>query len=192
VEDHEATTRWQRGHVRARRVAASLSVWTDSGDVADVWRELTAGFVTETVPRRRTTRAPSTTEPQPGVVVTSLLHRRPDMTVDEFVAHWRDVHQPMSLRIHPQHSYVRNLVAPAVAPATAPSFDAICEEGFAALDDVLEPSRFFGADPASRWQDNARTIGDDVPAFLDTEHTVATIMRDSLLRDLSRGSAPAG
>jgi hypothetical protein len=93
----------------------------------------------------------------------------------------------MSLRIHPQHTYVRNLATRTAAPATA-QFDAVCEEGFASIDDVLEPSRFYGADltDATRdegWPPNAKTIGGDVLLFLDTDHTVATIMREYRLRD---------
>jgi hypothetical protein len=191
VEDHGNTERWQRRtRPPARRVAASLAVWAEDGDdvgtvtaiFGEVWPDHSAGVVTETVTRWRTERATSATEPQPGVTVTSMLHRRPDMTFDAFVAHWRDVHQPMSLRIHPQRTYVRNLVTRAPEPAP-PRFDAICEEGFASIDDVLEPARFFGADPTAPWKDNARTIGEDVPLFLDTEHTVATIMREYRLRE---------
>jgi hypothetical protein len=191
VEDHENTQRWQRQtRPLARRVAVSLAGWAEDGDdvspitaiIGEVWSNHSACVVTETVPRWRTDRATSATEAQPGVTVTSLLHRRPDITPVEFVTHWRDVHQPMSLRIHPQHTYVRNLVTRA-AVAAPPPFDAICEEGFASVDDVLDPSRFFGADPGAPWKDNARTIGDDVPLFLDTEHTVATIMREYRLRE---------
>ena len=191
VEDHEHTERWQRRtRPLARRVAASIAVWAEDGDdvspitaiVGDVWSDHSACVVTETVPRWRTDHGISATEPQPGVVVTSMLHRRTGLNFDQFVAHWRDVHQPMSLRIHPQHTYVRNLATRAAVPAS-PQFDAICEEGFASVDDVLEPSRFFGADAGAPWKDNARTIGDDVPLFLDTDHTVATIMREYRLRD---------
>lgn len=191
LEDRDAADRWQRGRVPARRVAASLAVWAEDGDdvgvitalVSQWWPDHAVCVVTETVPRWRTDRATSFTEPQPGVVVTSLLYRRTGMTPYEFAAHWRDVHQPMSLRIHPQHTYVRNLVTRACAPGRAAAFDAICEEGFASVDDVLDPSRFYGADPTRPWKDNARTIGDDVPLFLDTERTVATIMREYRLRD---------
>ena len=121
--------------------------------------------------------------PQPGVLVTSLLHRAPSLSRDEFVAHWRDVHQPMSLRIHPQHTYVRNVVARVVEPAS-PQFDAVCEEGFASVDDVVDRSRFFGADvTGTTWRENATTIGDDIPLFLDVRRTEATITREYRLRD---------
>ena len=195
VSDDEATAQWRRGgRPGARQVAAVLALWTESGDdvgavtriVGDVWPDHAVSVVTETVPRWRTDRATSAVEPQPGVIVTSLLHRAPAMTRDEFVGHWRDVHQPMSLRIHPQHTYVRNVVARVLVPAS-PQFDAVCEEGFASVDDVLDRSRFFGADVATAtWQENATTIGDDIPRFLDTGRTVAIIMREHRLRDFRR------
>ena len=58
------------------------------------------------------------------------------------------------------------LVTRTVAAGT-PQFDAIAEEGFVSVDDVLEPSHFYGADltDATReagWPDNAKTIGGDV------------------------------
>jgi len=195
VEDLEATTRWQRGRVAERRFAASLAVWAEDGDVVDeitavvddVWADRSVCIATETVPRWRTDRATSATEPQPGVLVTSLLYRKSSMTPHEFYVHWRDVHLPMSLRIHPQHTYVRNLVTRAVVAGT-PQFDAIAEEGFGSVDDVLEPSHFYGADLTDDtrdegWPANAKTIGGDVVLFLDTDHTVATIMREYRLRD---------
>ena len=198
VEDHEATLRWQRRQrPLARRVALSLSAWTECGDDATELVEAlgpagvdnAAFVVTESVPRWDVDRTVSTGEPRPGVTVTSLLCRAPTMSHDAFVAHWRDVHQPMSLRIHPQRTYVRNVVARILTP-DAPSVDAVCEEGFGSLEDVLDPSRFFGADLAgTTWEDNARVIGDDVRLFLDTSHTTATIMRDHPLRSFRHGMA---
>ncbi len=195
VEDHDATSRWQ-GPTPAsgRRVAAILSAWTEcADDVEDLERAVVAlsphvaGFVvTESVPRWRTERTTSVTDTQPGVIVTSLLCRAPVMSRDEFVAHWRDVHQPMSLRIHPQWRYVRNVVS-RVLTSGAPEIDAVCEEGFESVDDVLDPQRFFGADVSTAtWQDNVRTIRDDIPQFLDPARTTATIMREVRVRSFRR------
>ena len=191
VEDHEATLRWQRRERSlASRLRLSLSAWTECGDdVSELVAALgpladdhAAFVVTEAVPRWEAARTVSATGPRPGVTVTSLLCRNPAMTHDEFVAHWRDVHQPMSLRIHPQRTYVRNVVARTLTAETVP-IDAVCEEGFASLDDVLDPARFFGADTSGRsWKENAGVIGADVGLFLDTAHTTATIMRDHRLR----------
>jgi EthD domain len=196
VEEHDATLRWQRRErPAARRVALVLSAWTDCGDEVEnlvdalgpAGDDHDAFVVTESVPRWEMGPPVDSLEPRPGYTVTSLLCRNPAMTRDEFVAHWRDVHQPMSLRIHPQRTYARNVVARTLTP-WVPPVDAICEEGFLSLDDILDPSRFFGADPAgASWQDAAGVIGADVRLFLDTDHTVATITRDFRLRTFPRG-----
>ena len=195
IEEADDTTRWQRlPRPAARRVVATIAAWTECGDdvgplaeiVADRFPDHAGLVVTEAIPRWRNPRVTSTSAPQEGVIVTSLLFRSPAMSHDEFVSHWRDVHQPMSLRIHPQWTYVRNV---AVRPLTpdAPPLDAICEEGFASVDDVLEPSRFYGGDlSGSTWRENAQTIGDDVRIFLDTDRTTSTIAREYRLRDFRR------
>ena len=133
---------------------------------------------TETVPAVAHRRARVPPSCNPGVIVTSLLTVSPSMTPDEFSRIWRDVHQPMSLRIHPQHTYVRNLVG-ARGHTRKPAVRRGVREGFESVDDVLDRSRFFGADLHERHVgDNATTIGDDIPVFLDTEHTVATVTRE--------------
>ncbi len=195
VEDRDATMRWQRrDRPLAGRVVATLAAWTECGDDASDVEAATArlsseyaGFVvTEAVPRWRTDRSVSGTEPRPGVVMTSLLRRATQLSRDEFLAHWQHVHQPMSLRIHPQWTYVRNVVARALT-AGAPDVDAICEEGFASVDDVLDPARFYGGDLTNAsWQDNAQTIGNDVKLFLDAARTTSTIMREYRLRTFRR------
>lgn len=195
VEDREATMRWQRRtEPMEGRLAAVLSTWTECADetgdveaaVAQLSDDYAAYVVTEAVPRWNTDRSTSATEPVPGVIVTSLLGRAASMNRAEFEAHWQHVHQPMSLRIHPQWTYVRNLVARTLTP-NAPDVDAVCEEGFAMVDDVLEPERFYGADVTNAtWQQNAETIGDDVPLFLDMANTTSTIMREYRLRTFRR------
>jgi EthD domain len=193
VENHEATQRWQGPRrPRARRLAAVLAVWTESGEdigeatrlVAEIWPDHAACVVTETVVRWRAGRRTSPTEPRSGCTVAAVLHRSPSMTHDQFQRHWIDTHQPMSLRIHPQNTYVRNVAARVLTPA-APRFDALSEEGFTSVEDVLEPDRFFGADlRGTTWQRNATEVGDDVLAFLDSQHTVAAVMHEYWLRDL--------
>ncbi|CAO5255608.1 EthD domain-containing protein [Frankia sp. AgKG'84/4] len=193
LENHEATERWQGPRrPRARRLAAVLAVWTESGEdvgevtrlVGEIWPDHAACVVTEAVVRWWTGRRTSPTDPRSGCTVTAVLYRSPSLTHDQFERHWIDTHQPMSLRIHPQHTYVRNVVARGLAPA-APQFDAISEEGFASVEDVLEPERFFGADVSdTTWQQNATAIGDDVQVFLDSQHTVAALMHEYWLRDL--------
>jgi hypothetical protein len=192
VEDREANDRWRGDRPPPQcRAVATLAVWTecadDVGDVEKLISEVSpryAGFVvTEAVPRWRAPRSASSAEPQPGVTVTSLLTRAPSLTGDQFLQHWYDVHMPMSLRIHPQWTYVRNVVS-RVLTLGAPTVDAICEEGFPEVDDVLEPSRFYGADsPSTPWKQGRVEIGEDVPKFLDPAQTMTSIMREYRLRD---------
>jgi hypothetical protein len=196
VEDVAANQRWRGNRPLPNgRPMATVSVWTecadDVADVADAVATLSshhAGYVvTEAVPRWWTNRATSDDEPRAGFVVTSMLCRAVGMTPDQFLRHWRDVHMPMSLRIHPQWTYVRNVVARPLTP-NAPEVDAICEEGFEQLDDILDPQRFYGADHhPTRVEANRAAIGDDVPKFLDTRRTQTSIMRDYTLRDLRAG-----
>ncbi|MCM3882985.1 EthD domain-containing protein [Frankia sp. R82] len=211
VEDRETTDRWQRrSEPVTRRFVAALSVWVEAGEdtgdvaalVADVWPDHVAAVVTEAVVRWGGSRPVSATRPQPGHTVAALLYRLPSLTHDQLVRHWIDVHQPMSLRIHPARTYVRNVVARVVPATGRPTpdgplvegepFDALSEEGFASLEDVLDPARFFGGDVTeATWQQNASTIGDDIRLFLDGTRTVAAVMDEYLLRDL-RSSRPPG
>ena len=193
VEDLGANRLWRGdGALRDGRPIATVSVWTEcADDVADVEEAVVglssdhAGYVvTEAVSRWWTDRSTSVDEPRAGFVVTSLLCRAAGTTPDEFLRHWRDVHMPMSLRIHPQWTYVRNMVARALT-LDAPAVDAICEEGFEQLDDILDPRRFYGADgDPSRVEANRAAIGEDVPKFLDAGRTETSIMREHSLRDL--------
>jgi hypothetical protein len=183
-QDREATEELRRGHLPEHHVVAMLSVWTTSADdpaLHDVARRLAprvaAYLVDETVPRWEAD------EPAPGAVtLTSLLHRPSSSSVQGFLDHWFDVHLPMSLRIHPQWTYVANVVSEALTPG-APAADAICEEGFRDVADVLDPTRFFGGDGGD-WRANRRTIGIDVPLFVDQVRSVSTIMREERLRPL--------
>ena len=195
VEDRAANDRWRGDRpAPAWRLGATLAAWTECADDVSELEKLVSsvssrcmGFVVaEAVPRWDAPRAVNQTEPQPGVTVTSLLTRAPSLSRDEFLAHWYDVHMPMSLRIHPQWTYVRNIVDRVLTP-NAPAVDAVCEEGFPDLEDVLEPSRFYGADAkATPWQRGRSEIGGDVPKFLDPAETMTSIMREYRVRDFRR------
>jgi hypothetical protein len=180
--DRDASESWWGAAPPARRLLVVLSAWVESGDEVDELAEVVASscgvdastaavVVTETVPRW---------EAAPSAVLTALLHRRAGSTHDEFVDHWRDGHQPLSFRIHPQCTYVRNDVSRRILGES--SFDAICDEGVRAVDDILDPARFYGADGGD-WKANRRIIGGDVPKFLDPA-TTASIMRETRIRDL--------
>jgi hypothetical protein len=181
VIDRPVTETWWGGSPPAARLLVVLSAWAESGDdpselvaiVAGACPEIevSAVVVTETVPRW---------EAAPAAVLTALLHRRADLSHEQFLDHWRDGHQPLSFRIHPQCTYVRNDVSRRLVGAA--SFDAICDEGVRDVEDILDPMRFYGADGGD-WKANRRTIGGDVPKFLDPA-TTASIMREHRFRDL--------
>ncbi|MCK9877575.1 EthD domain-containing protein [Frankia sp. Ag45/Mut15] len=210
LEDRATTDRWQRRtEPVARRFAATLSVWVEAGEdtadaaalVDEVWPDHVTGVVTEAVVRWNGPRQVSATQPLPGHTVTALLYRPPSLTHDQLVRHWIDVHQPMSLRIHPARNYVRNVVARVLPAAGKPAsddpfsdttqFDAISDEYFASLEDILDPSRFYGSDVSqTTWQQNATTIGDDVGLFLDGTRMAAAIMDEYLLRDFRAPRTP--
>ena len=137
--------------------------------------------VSEDVPRWEAPAAAAPRLQRPGVVLTALLFRAPTLSRAGFDNHWRDVHLPMSLRIHPQWTYVRNVVSSSM-DANAISLDGISEEGVPTSADILNPRRFFGADGGD-WRANRSQIHQDIPAFLDPHQTSATIMREYRIRD---------
>jgi EthD domain len=194
TEDLAATDIWMRRTERpSRRVAAVVAVWTlpgqEVGDVgriaADLWPDQVRCVVEETVVRRKPGQSSDATTPVPGRTMTSLLYRSPSQTHEEHLQHWAEVHQPLSLRIHPQHTYVRNAVI-GDQSAAGIDFDAISEEGFASVADIVEPARFFGADvTTSTWRENASTIGADIKLFLDRRRTTATVMFEYRLREVT-------
>ena len=193
VEEREITDQWQRRDPGAYRMHSVLSVWTEcADDVRDVEQVVSAissdyaGFVvTEAMPKGRAAGFVSSVDAQPGIKVTSLLCRASSLTRDEFLSHWYEVHMPMSLRIHPQWTYARNVISRTLTPG-APDGDAVCEEGFEHLNDVLDPERFYGADDGQTWVQNRATIGDDVVKFLDRSQSLTSIMREYRLRNFRR------
>ncbi len=184
VIDHDASTRWWGDRIPAKRLTAVLAARVDDTDVlAELdhgvtgWNDYqwSACVVAESVPRWDRPAEPDPERPQRGIVLTSLLHRAAHLSRHQFVDHWRTIHQPLSLRIHPQWTYVRNVVDRPLSGSV--DFDAVCEEGLADVDDVLDPARFFGADGGD-WRQNSRAIREDIPLFLDPSTTTSSLMRE--------------
>jgi len=196
VEDADATDRWEwRRPPTAWRPLVTVAAWTDCADdvvdlaavVADVTVRWAGYVVTEAVPRRGDRIEVPVGSARPGLTVTSMLKRAGSLDRDAFLRHWYEVHMPMSLRIHPQHTYVRNVVSRVLTP-DAPSIDAICEEGLATVDDLLDPARFFGADPDEPdWTRSRALIGADVPQFLDPDGTLTSLMNEYPVRNAPFG-----
>lgn len=112
-------------------------------------------------------------ERSPGLKQISLIHRKPELTLEAFLRHWHLIHTPLALEVHPLWRYLRGVVVEALS-ADAPAYDAIVELQFREQEDVTDLTRFYGGDVA-----NMKRIGKDVASFIDlsTIHIVNTSER---------------
>ena len=172
----------------ARQLVALVSLWMDSADdledatsfVTGIAEDVAAYTVTESV-----TRWWGGPEGVPGGVnAVSLLRRNQDMSHEQFLRHWAEVHMPISLRYHPQWKYVRNPLVRTIIgdPREAP--DAIAEEGFATSADLIDPMRFYGAvdGDSETLARNRAIVFEDVPVFLDTSATTTFVTEEHVIR----------
>lgn len=127
-----------------------ISVWGEEASAGDeAARLVTAtgcragGYrVSESTPRAYQRDWPDGEE-TPGVGLLTLFNRKRGLSDEGFIARWHGSHTPLSLRIHPLWSYLRNEIEATMLDGS-PRFDAIVEEHFAAAEDLLRPTRFFG------------------------------------------------
>jgi len=149
------------GNVEA--LAASLATTADRGLYAAELRSIKAHPITW---------APG--EPSPGIGLLFAAKRRPDLSHEEYDAHWRDGHAPLALRHHigmwdyTQCSFQRAL------SDTSPVLDglAICQ--FATVEDYKE--RFFDSD------EGRAVIEADVRKFADVGASPTMRMTETILR----------
>jgi len=169
-----------------RTKLALVSLWAAgdiAGDAASGWLEplgaggaVLGGYrVEESVPVGYDRTWPDGT-PTPGAGLLTLLRRNPRLAPDDFMREWFDRHTPMSLRIHPLWSYVRNVVAEPVVD-WSPGFDGIVEEHFRRRGDLLNPARFFGG--PLRMLPHMIEVGRHVNRFIDLS-TIETYLVDEL------------
>src|SRR5262249_26312734 len=119
--------------------------------------------------------------PPDAVKAVTLMHPAPGTGRDDLLRHWLDVHMPMSLRLQPHWSYVRNVVVPSLYGET-PAPVAIAEQGFAAPDEIVDAHRFYGALDDASLDANRSAILADVPKFLDTTTTTTYVTQEHVLR----------
>jgi len=101
-------------------------------------------------------------EATPGAKQVTLLRRREDVSQEEFLRHWTEVHTPLALEIHPAWGYVRNVVEGPVT-ANAPPYDGVIELSVREKEDVTDPMRFFGC------EENIEVVLDDLKQWVDFE-----------------------
>ena len=156
------------------------SVWLDDVIQRDAYEEALRALgaarydgylVTESVPRWRP--APPVGDVSAGFQLLSLLHRPPAMSHDEFTDHWINSHLALSLAIHPQWTYVRNIVSEPLTEG-AKAFDAVCEHGFERPEHLLDPRFFYGAgSDEEKLAKNRVIIAEDAVKFVDTQRSAS-------------------
>ena len=75
------------------------------------------------------------------IKLLAVLHKRADMSREEFVRYWREVHAPMAQRMEGVRRYVINPALEPFAPG-ATAFDGVAELWF---DDAVAARRAFGS-----------------------------------------------
>jgi len=181
VARQEIASRWLKRTVPpAESLWCMTSVWLDDIIEREAYeQELRAlgadrydsYLVTESVPRWR----PGARNGQlsAGIQLLSLLNRPDPMSHDEFTDYWINGHLPLSLTIHPQWTYVRNIITRPLSEG-AKQFDAVCEHGFEEPDHLTDPRYFYGAgsDP-DKLAENQAIIAKDAAVFVDRERTAS-------------------
>ena len=75
------------------------------------------------------------------IKVLAIIHKRPDMSREEFVRYWREVHAPLASGMDGVRRYVINPTLEPFAPGAA-AFDGVAELWF---DDAVGARRAFAS-----------------------------------------------
>jgi uncharacterized protein (TIGR02118 family) len=106
------------------------------------------------------------------VKVYALIPKRPDITVEEFHSHWRDIHAPLAKRITTMRRYVQSH-AIRTGPGGLPQaiYEGVAEVWF----DDLETAVGMGEDP-----NYVNGAGADEPSFIDQSRLTFLFCREHL------------
>jgi len=115
----------------------------------------------------------------PGVGLVTIFRKRKGIDHAEFIRRWHGGHTPLTLKVHPNWNYVRNVVKETVIPGSPP-LDAIVEEQFRERRDLLNPSRFFGG--PLRMIPNMIWVWTDIRGFIDLSSLETYITREMHVR----------
>jgi hypothetical protein len=120
-------------------------------------------------------------ERSPGISLVTAFARRPGIDDEAFYGCWHGSHTPLTFEIHPMWQYLRHAVLRCLTPG-APRFDAIVHESCAAIDDLLDPMRFFGAADRESLKANIARVDADLERFADRSTLQTTPMDEVILR----------
>jgi len=103
----------------------------------------------------------------------ALIKRKSDITREEFVKHYEEVHAPLALKHLPMiKRYKRNHVVE-VAGMEGPDFDCITELWFDTLEDAVKVIEFVQSDAG-------QVIRDDEDKFLESSKTVSFLVDEKV------------
>lgn len=162
-----------------REATAVLSLWEPASPAAALAASWPAGsrlvgaYATEELVRRDYERTWGTGESSPGVKLVCFVKRRPDLTRNEYSAHWRDRHGPLALQHQPGFwRYVQNHIIERLTD-DSPDFDGIGELHFRRAEDVH--TGMFDSD------EGMRLIMEDTERFLTPEGSTTLPTKEYLV-----------
>ncbi|MCP5026614.1 MAG: EthD domain-containing protein [Actinomycetia bacterium] len=121
--------------------------------------------------------------PDEAVVALFPMVRHPDLTHRQADDHWRHIHAPLALELHPGMSHYTQLSVVHTIHGFAYDGFALC--GFESLQDCK--TRFFAG------PEGQQIIGDDVASFADTRNSPRRLLTRSVsTRQVSDSQSPTG
>ncbi len=102
------------------------------------------------------------------VRAVAILKRRPDLTFQQFVDHWRNVHAPLALQIPGVVKYVQSPALQRPGATSEPRADGLAEIWF----ETMETYRAGFTTPA------AEALLADERNFLDLQNTTRTFVQE--------------
>lgn len=167
-----------RMHASDAPADAVLGVWIDSATdhlrapVDEAIRSavpaaaLSAYLVTESVPMANDRFPAALGERTHGMAHLAFIRRRPDLTVDEWLAIWLGSHTQVAIDLQDTFAYVQNVVARVLIPGPV-SWHAIVEECFPA-EAMEDAHAFFDAvGDDERLARHQREMFESVQRFID-------------------------
>jgi uncharacterized protein (TIGR02118 family) len=161
--------------MRPLEMNAVVALWDAEPDSAvklelpAIARLVGAYHVDEVVQKDYERSWPSGTE-SPGIKMIAFLHRRGDLTHDQFSQHWRNNHGPLAVARQPGFwHYVQNHVVERLTDGT-PDWDGVGEIHCRSVDDALH--RSYDSEEAQQ------LIWEDVARFLDYETSPTLVTKE--------------
>ena len=109
--------------------------------------------------------------PPAAVKSVELVRRRPDLTVEAFQRHWRDVHGPIAATIPVLRRYVQSHALPDGYARRPPPYDGIATTWFDSTD-AMRHSATTAEYAATRADEPNFVAPGAIPTILTTEHVI--------------------